>query len=74
MPTHEPQPFVMVYRMNILLRGNAMGLGDLEVDAARHWRSAAVRFLKRHSESPPATRRNRRLAERLDEHGCAVAV
>ena len=70
--TSEPAPFVMVFRMNVLLRGNAMSLGDLNVDAARHWRPAAVRLLKRHGENVPKTRPNRGMKERLDEQGRVV--
>ena len=70
--TSEPAPFVMVFRMNVLLRGNAMSLGDLNVDAARHWRPAAVRLLKRHGEKVPKTRPNRGMKERLDEQGRVV--
>ena len=62
----------MVFRMNVLLRGNAMSLGDLNVDAARHWRPAAVRLLKRHGEKVPKTRPNRGMKERLDEQGRVV--
>ena len=70
--TSEPAPFVMVFRMNVLLRGNAMSLGDLNVDAARHWRPAAVRLLKRHGEKVPKTRPGRGMKERLDEEGRVV--
>lgn len=59
----EPQEYVMAFRLAALLRGSAMGLGDLTVDSARRWRKHAVRLLEREGETPPKTRKGRRLGE-----------
>jgi len=72
-PRHEPDEFVMVYRLTALLRGNAMSLGDFGVDAARLWRGAAARLLRKHGVPLPDTVRGRRLPEMLDEAGRVVA-
>ena len=45
----------MAFRLSALLRGNAMGLGDLNIDSARRWRQHAVRLLRAHGERPPRT-------------------
>ena len=49
----------MAFRLSALLRGNAMGLGDLGIDSARRWRQHAVRLLRSHGERPPRTVRGR---------------
>lgn len=69
---HEPDSFVMVYRLAALLRGNAMSLGDFGVDSSRLWRGAAARLLRKHGVPLPETVRGRQLAERLDEAGRVV--
>lgn len=71
-PVHEPDDFVMVFRLAVLLRGNAMSLGDVQVDSARQWRRAAVTLLKKNGVAVPETVPGRRLAERLDEAGRGV--
>jgi aarF domain-containing kinase len=59
----EPSEYVMAYRLASLLRGSAMGLGDLTVDSARKWRKQAVRLLLSEGEPLPKTRKGRRLPE-----------
>ena len=61
----DPDEFVMVFRTSALLRGNALGLGDLYADTARHWRAQAAALLRRHGEPRPRTVRGRR-APRLE--------
>ena len=73
-PTHEPDDFVMVYRLAVLLRGNAMSLGDVQIDSARMWRRHAVRLLRQHGVPLPRTVPGRRLPERLDAAGRGVPV
>ena len=60
----EPQELVMAFRLAALLRGSAMGLGDLTIDSARRWRKHAVRLLQREGEPLPPTVRGRRLEVR----------
>ena len=57
----EPEEYIMAFRFAALLRGNAMGLGDLRIDSAAKWRGHAVRLLKRHGEPLPETQLGRRL-------------
>ena len=57
--THEPEEYVMAYRLAVLLRGNAMSLGDLTVDSAVHWRPHAVRLLRTCGETIPKTQAGR---------------
>ena len=71
-PTHEPDDFVMVYRLAVLLRGNAMSLGDTQIDSARMWRRHAVRLLRQHGVPLPRTVPGRRLPESLDAAGRGV--
>ena len=73
-PVHEPDDFVMIFRLAVLLRGNAMSLGDVQVDSARQWRRAAVTLLKKNGVALPKTVPGRRLAERLDEAGRGVPL
>jgi hypothetical protein len=51
----EAQELVMPFRMAALLRGNALGLGDLSIDSARRWRPHAVALLRSLGEPLPAT-------------------
>lgn len=51
----EAQEYVMAYRMSALLRGNALGLGDLQIDAAKRWRRHAVALLRSQREPLPQT-------------------
>ena len=57
--TNEPQQYVMAFRLAALLRGSAMGLGDVTVDSSRRWRAQAVRLLKQHGQPLPATQPGR---------------
>lgn len=57
----EAQELVMPFRMAALLRGNALGLGDLTIDSARQWRPHAVALLKSLGEPLPPTVHGRRL-------------
>jgi hypothetical protein len=57
----EPNEFVMAFRLAALLRGSAMGLGEVTVDSAQRWRPHAVRLLKAEGEPIPKTKRGRRL-------------
>lgn len=53
--TVEAQEYVMPFRMSALLRGNALGLGDLTIDSAKRWRPHAVALLDQLSEPTPRT-------------------
>ena len=57
----EPNEYVMAFRLAALLRGSAMGLGDLTIDSAKRWRKQAVKLLAAEGEPLPETRRGRRL-------------
>ena len=59
----EPQEYVMAFRLAALLRGSAMGLGDVTVDSAKKWRKHALRLLAAEGEPAPLTKRGRRLPE-----------
>lgn len=51
----------MAFRLAALLRGSAMGLGDVTVDSAKRWRRHAVRLLTAEGEALPKTQPGRRL-------------
>ena len=53
----------MAYRLAALLRGSAMGLGDVTIDSARKWREHAVRLLLSQGVPIPKTKQGRRLPE-----------
>jgi len=57
----EPQNYVMAFRLSALMRGAAMGLGDLSIDSAKKWRRQAVQTLQALGEPIPDTKRGRRL-------------
>mmetsp|Transcript_84805 Transcript_84805/g.140356 ORF Transcript_84805/g.140356 Transcript_84805/m.140356 type:complete len:127 (-) Transcript_84805:77-457(-) len=57
----EPQNYVMAFRLSALMRGAAMGLGDLSIDSAKKWRRHAVQTLQALGEPIPDTKRGRRL-------------
>ena len=57
----EPQEYVMAFRLAALLRGSAMGLGDITVDSSRRWRKHAVKLLQSEGEPLPKTVKGRRL-------------
>jgi len=65
----DPQPYVMAFRLAALLRGNAMGLGDMEVDSAKRWLPHARALLKAHGEEEPHTVSGRELPFEYDLSG-----
>ena len=66
----EPQQYVMAFRLAALMRGSAMGLGDITIDSAKRWRKHAVQLLRREGEALPPTV----LGRRIPQEACLEAT